>query len=49
MSAFVELSSGPMLTDAEGTSVSCRCTRCVVVCEKSEVTSVEGGHDLTRH
>ena len=31
------------------TSVSWRGTRCVVVCEKSEVTSVEEGHDVTRH
>ena len=30
-------------------SMSWRCTRCVVVCEKSEVTSAEGGHDVTCH
>ena len=50
-----ELSSKPMLRDEETlthkapTSVSRRCTRCVVVCEKSEVTSVEKGHYVTCH
>ena len=50
-----ELSSEPMLravttlTQKAPTSVSYRCTRCVVVCEKSEVTSVEEGHDGTCH
>ena len=33
------------LTQRAPTSVSWRCTRCVVVCEKSEVTSVEEEHD----
>ena len=51
----VELSSEPMLRDVQTltqkapTSVSWPCTRCVVVCENSEVTSVEEGHDVTRH
>ena len=50
-----ELSSEPMLRDVKTltqkapTSVSWRCTRCVVVCEKSEVSSVEEGHDVTCH
>ena len=35
------------LTQKAPTSVSWRCTRCVVVCEKSEVASVKGGHDVT--
>ena len=37
------------LTQKALTSVSWRCTRCVDVCEKSEVASVEGGHDVTCH
>ena len=51
----LELSSEPMLRDVKTltqkapTSVSKRCISCVVVCEKSEVTSVEEGHDVTRH
>ena len=46
-----ELSSEPTLrhvktlTQRAPTSVSWRCTRCVVVCEKSEIASVEEGHD----
>ena len=50
-----ELSSDQMLryvktlTWKAPTSVSWRCTRCVVVCEKSEVDSVEEGHDVTCH
>ena len=50
-----ELSSEPMLrnvktlTQRAPTSVSRLRTRCVVVCEKSEVASVEGGHDVTCH
>ena len=48
-----ELSSEPMLRDVKTltqkapTSVSWRCTRRVVVFEKSEVASVKGGHDET--
>ena len=30
-------------------SMSWRCTRCVVVCEKSVVASVEEGHVVTCH
>ena len=51
----LELSSEPMLRDVKTltqkapTSVSWRGTRCVVVCVKSEVASVEGGHDVTCH
>ena len=47
-----ELSLEPMLKDVKTltqkarTSVSWRCTRCVAVCEKSEVTSVEEGLDV---
>ena len=50
-----ELSSEPMLRDVKTltqkapTSVSWRCTRCVVECEKSEVASAEEGHDVTCH
>ena len=50
-----ELGSEPMLRDVKTltqkapTSVSWRCTRCVVVCEKSESTSEEGGNDVTCH
>ena len=50
-----ELSSEPMLRDVKRltqeapTSVSWRCTRRVVGCEKSEVASVEEGHDVTCH
>ena len=50
-----ELRSEPTLRDVKTltqkapTSVSWRCTRCVMVCEKSEVASVEGGHDVTCH
>ena len=36
-------------TQRAPTSVSWCCTRIVVVCEKSEVTSVEEGHDVTCH
>ena len=49
----LELSSEPMLRDVKTltqeapTSVSWRGTRCVVVCVKSEVASVEGGHDVS--
>ena len=35
------------LTQKAPTSLSWRCTRCVVVCEKSEVASVEEGHDVS--
>ena len=51
----LELSSEPMLRDVKTltqkapTSVSWRGTRCVVVCVKSEVASVKGGHDVTCH
>ena len=44
----IERSPGPMLKEVESlthkarTSVSRRCARRVVVCEKSEVTAVEG-------
>ena len=50
-----ELSSEPMLRDVKTltqkapTNVSWRCTRCVVVCERSEDTFLEGGHDVTCH
>ena len=48
-----ELSSELMLRDVKTltqmapTSVSWLCTRCVVVCDKSEVTSLEDGHDVS--
>ena len=50
-----ELSSESMLRDVKAltekapTTVSWRCTRCGVVCEKCEVASVEEGHDVTCH